>query len=80
LTSVAPSNPRGGGPAAPPTPLRAWADPAFLRFFAANRLLRVAIALFRAGLLPREALGDVLTWSEALSRGGRRLWLRRRRR
>jgi hypothetical protein len=39
-----------------PPPLRAWKDPVFLRYLAANLLLRSSIRLFKLGVLPRGAL------------------------
>jgi len=68
---------------APPVPLTAWRDPAFLHLRAANLILTASLALFRLGLLPRGMLARVVPVTQDLARRAaahrdrrlaRRLW------
>lgn len=67
-------------PAPPPRPqapsdarvaLAAWRDPTFRHYRTANLLLKSSIMLFRAGLIPRGAMGWVLLWAQALATRGK---------
>jgi len=60
-------------------PLAAWTDSTFLHYAGANLLLKAAVVLYRAGLLPSAALARVLLWSEALAVRGRTILRRRSR-
>jgi len=53
-----------------PGALAVWKDAAFLHYRAANLLLRIAVALFRLGLLPKSALSAALSLSSRLQDRG----------
>jgi|HubBroStandDraft_1064217.scaffolds.fasta_scaffold3119098_1 hypothetical protein len=61
-----------------PALLAAWSDLPFLSYRAANLLLRTALVLFRAGLLPRSTLPRVLAWAERIKAPGEAEVRRRR--
>jgi hypothetical protein len=63
--------PRPRAPTAARLAVAAWRDPTVRHYRSVNLLLKSSIILFRAGLIPRAAMGRVLIWAEALAARGK---------